>query len=372
MAKQTKKILVSGGGTAGHIYPLLEVVDLLKKRQKIEALYVGGRGNIEEDLVPPFMNFKSIPVGKLRRHITLLHLRDSARLAKGLIEARSIIRKFKPDIVFTKGGYVSFPIIVAASQANIPVVFHESDIVMGLANRLACRVATKICVGFPVDNYAKNLADKLVYTGNPVRDSFFKRVASSDRKIFGLKKDFPVILITAGSQGALAINEAIKPILKSLLRRTQIIHLTGPNSEKIFLDYKTKLPKNLISHYHPFGYLKNGMESAVKTSSLVISRAGSTISELTAAGKPMILIPLPSGASNHQVKNAEFFAKQGAAVSLSQNHLTPERLLRTINSLLQDEHRLMAMSDRSRKLSHSDSTDKIVRILEDILRSQNE
>lgn len=372
MSKHKKKILVSGGGTSGHIYPLLEVVDLLGKRQPIEALYVGGKGNIEETLVPEHMNFKSIPVGKLRRHITLLHLRDSTRLVRGLLEARSIIRKFKPDIIFTKGGYVSFPVIMAASQANIPVIFHESDIVMGLANRLAGRVASKICVGFPINNYSDKLTNKLIYTGNPVRSSFFDKVKSSDRKVFGLKKDFPVLLITAGSQGAVAINEAIRPILKSLLRRTQVIHLTGTKSESIFTDFKNGLPKSLSNHYHPFGYLKTGMDSAVKSSSLVIARAGSTFSELTAAGKPMILIPLPSGASNHQVKNAEYFAKEGAALSLSQNHLTPERLLRTINSLLQDEHRLESMASRSRKNSKPDATDKIVRILEEVLRSQND
>jgi UDP-N-acetylglucosamine--N-acetylmuramyl-(pentapeptide) pyrophosphoryl-undecaprenol N-acetylglucosamine transferase len=365
MPSNKKKILVSGGGTSGHIYPLIEVVDFLKKRHPIESLYVGGQGNIEEELVPGLMSFKAIPVGKLRRHITALHLRDSARLVRGLFEARSIIKKFKPDIVFTKGGYVSFPIIVAASRANIPVVFHESDIVMGLANRLACRVASKICVGFPVNNYPKIIADKIVYTGNPIRSSFFKKVTVADRKVFSIKKDFPVVLITAGSQGAVSINEAIKPILKNLLRRAQIIHLTGRNSEDIFAKFKTKLPKHLAANYHPFGYLNNGMESAVKVATLVVARAGSTTAELTACGKPMILIPLPSGASNHQVRNAEFFAKEGAAISLNQHHLTSERLLRTINSLLEDEHRLKDMSARSRKLARTDAVDKIVRILEE-------
>lgn len=362
-----KKVLFSGGGTAGHIYPLLEVASFLSKRHSIKSLYVGGKGNLEEEIVPKKMPFKAISSGKLRRHLTLLHVRDSGRFVKGFIASRSIIKKFKPDLVFTKGGYVSLPVIIASHQLGIPVVIHESDMVMGLANRWGSRFAEKICVGYPASNYSDQLQDKLVYTGNPIRQDFFKSVNAFDRKAFSIRKGLPVILITAGSQGALAINDAIAPILKILLRKTQIIHLTGKNSEERFIQTKKNLPKNLINNYHPFGYLSNQMESAVKVSDLVISRAGSTIFELAACGKPMILIPLPSSANNHQVKNAEFFTKEGAALSLSQSHLTPERLLSTINTLLNNDYRLKTMAIRSKKMTRIDSVDRIVRVLEDIL-----
>lgn len=362
-----KKVLFSGGGTAGHIYPLLEVASFLSRRHSIKTLYIGGKGNLEEEIVPKKMPFKAISSGKLRRHLTLLHLRDSGRFVKGLIAARSIVKKFKPDLVFTKGGYVSLPVILASHQLGIPVIIHESDIVMGLANRLGSRFADKICVGYPIENYADQLKDRLVYTGNPIRKDFFTRVSSIDRKAFSIRKDLPVILITAGSQGALAINDALEPILKILLRKAQIIHLTGKNSEERFLKVREKLPKNLVNNYHPFGYLSNQMESAVKVSDLVISRAGSTIFELAACGKPMILIPLPSSANNHQVRNAEFFTKEGAALSLSQAHLTPERLLHTINTLLNNDHRLKIMSIRSKKMARPDSVDRIVRVIENEL-----
>jgi UDP-N-acetylglucosamine--N-acetylmuramyl-(pentapeptide) pyrophosphoryl-undecaprenol N-acetylglucosamine transferase len=362
-----KKILVSGGGTAGHIYPLLEIVDFLKKRHELAALYVGGKGNLEEDLVSKKMAFKAISVGKLRRHLTLLHIRDSSRFVRGFLMARTIIKKFKPDLIFTKGGYVSLPVIIAAHQLKIPIIIHESDIVMGLANKLGSRFADKICVGYPINNYPTSLEDKLIYTGNPIRKEFFKKETAADRKLFSIKRDFPVILITAGSQGALAINQSFKPILKALLRKSQIIHLTGKNSQQTFIDIKEKLPPNIKHNYHPFGYLNSGMDSAVKVADLVISRAGSTISELTACGKPMILIPLPTSANNHQTKNAEFFAKEGAAISLSQTYLTPERLLKTINTILSDEHRKESMSKRSKKLARPDAVDKIVRVIEEEL-----
>jgi UDP-N-acetylglucosamine--N-acetylmuramyl-(pentapeptide) pyrophosphoryl-undecaprenol N-acetylglucosamine transferase len=287
------------------------------------------------------------------------------------VAARSIIKSFKPDLIFVKGGYVSLPIIIAASYRSIPIVMHESDVVLGLANRIGAKWATKVGVGYPVKYYSLALQNKLVYTGIPIRHGFFNSATTKDRQLFGLRKDVPTLIITAGSQGARAINQVIKPLLPILLRQLQIIHLTGPANEERFIALKETLPTELKKNYHPFGYLKEGIESAVRVSDLAIARSGSTIAELAAGGVPMILIPLPTAAGDHQVRNAEIYTKEGAAVTIRQHNLTSERLMKTIVTLLADKERLTMMSKRAKHLSIEDAADNVVRIIEETLRKSH-
>lgn len=364
-----KRILVSSGGTAGHIYPTLEVLRLLKRRHSCDILFVGSAHSIEQRVIGKEFNFVSLPVGKLRRYPSLLTLRDGARVIGGVYKANSIIRAYKPDIVFVKGGYVSLPVTLVASRRKIPLVAHESDVVIGLANRFAIKAAHTVCVGFPTRYYPKQYRKKLVYTGVPIRKGFGEKVKPSDRKLFSLHKGMPVILVTGATQGSQMLNDTFKAILPSLLGRAQVIHLTGNAHEKSFQALKKSMPREIASFYHVYGFLENGMEAAVRSADCVVSRAGSSIAEFAAAGLPMILVPLPFTGGDHQLKNAEVYTKEGAAITIRQQQLTPQRLLDTLHTLLDDPHRMAGLSRQAKALAMPDATDKVVRVIEDVLYS---
>lgn len=364
-----KRILISSGGTAGHVYPTLEVARLLQRRRSLDILFVGSADSIEEKIIAKEFDFVSIPVGKLRRYPSLLTVRDGARVIRGIYKAHSIVTSFKPDLVFVKGGYVSLPITFVARRTTIPLVAHESDVVIGLANRFAIKAAQKVCVGFPTRYYPKTYRKKLVYTGVPIRKGFSERVKPADRQLFSLHKNMPVLCITGATQGSQMLNDTCRAILPSLLGRMQVIHITGKAHEKDFLEIRKKLPRAVAPFYHVYGFLEQGMESAVRCSDCVVSRAGSSIAEFAAAGLPMILVPLPFTGGDHQLKNAEVFTKEGAAITIRQQQLTPQRLLDTINTLLDDPHRLAGLSLRAKALAKPDATDNVVRVIEDVLYS---
>ena len=367
----SKKIIVSGGGTAGHIYPILEVVRLLKKRHKnYEILYVGSKSHIEEKIIDAKIPFKSIPAGKLHRALTLKHFPQAFNAIKGLLQAKKIVKEFQPDLVFVKGGFVSLPIMLAAFNQKVPIIAHESDVVMGLSNKIGLKIASKICVSYPKKYYKNIDKNKMIFTGLPIRQDFFAAPQKNDRQIFNIKKDLPVLLITGGSQGSTAINKAIEPLIPYLAGRIQIIHLTGQENEKQFIKIKKSLSREVASHYHPYGFLDKGMETAVKISDLAISRSGSTIAELAAARVPMILIPLPTAAGDHQTQNAEIYAKEGAAITIKQSHLTPERLRDIIYAVLDDKQRIIGMKAAAKRMTIRDAADRVVRVIEETLNSE--
>jgi len=364
-----KRILISSGGTAGHVYPTLEVLRLLQRRRACDILFVGSARSIEQRVIGKEFDYISLPVGKLRRYPSLLTIRDGARVIGGVYKAHSIVRSFKPDIVFVKGGYVSLPITLIARRRKLPLVAHESDVVIGLANRFAIKAAQKVCVGFPTRYYPKEYRKKLVYTGVPIRKGFSQRLKPADRQLFSLHKSVPVLLITGATQGSQMLNDICKAILPPLLGRMQIIHITGSAHEKDFQEIRTKLPRALASYYHVYGFLEHGMEAAVRCADCVVSRAGSSIAEFAAAGLPMILVPLPFTGGNHQLKNAEVFTKEGAAITIRQQQLTPQRLLDTINALLDDPHRMAGLAHQAQLLAVPEATDNVVRVIEDVLYS---
>ena len=276
-----KKIIVSGGGTAGHIYPILEVVRLLKKRHpNYEILYIGGRNSVEEKIIGSLIPFVGIPVGKFHRALTYKHFPQAYSALSGLLKAKKIIKEFAPDLVFIKGGFVSLPVMLAAWSQKIPIIAHESDVVMGISNKIGLKVAVKVCVSYPKKYYKNIDKNKIIFTGLPIRQDFFNPAQRKDRQIFNIKKDLPVLLVTGGSQGSQALNSALEPLIPYLSGRIQIIHLTGEKQEKHFLKVKKGLSGEVAPHYHPFGFLEKGMEDAVKISDLALSRSGSTIAEL--------------------------------------------------------------------------------------------
>ena len=320
-----KKIILTGGGTAGHVAPNLALVPALRAAG-YEIYYIGSHKGIERDLVEaagiPYFGISS---GKLRRYRSIKNATDIFRVGKGLFDAMRIIRKLKPDVIFSKGGFVVVPVIAAAKLLRVKSVIHESDMTPGLANRLAMPFATKICVSFP-ETMAHVPASKAVLTGTPIRKQLLKGGAQAGFDFTKLTPGGkPVLLVTGGSQGAAAINACVREALPMLLEHFQIVHLCG----------KGNLAEIEQTGYAQFEYVNENMANVLAMASVVISRAGAnTLFELVALAKPNLLIPLPSTQSRgDQLQNAASFKKQGFSVVLPEEELTAERLVREVAAL---------------------------------------
>ncbi|MCL1884101.1 MAG: undecaprenyldiphospho-muramoylpentapeptide beta-N-acetylglucosaminyltransferase [Defluviitaleaceae bacterium] len=321
-----KKIILTGGGTAGHVIPNLALLPALKE---YEVYYIGSHEGVERGLVESAeIPYYGISSGKLRRYFDLKNITDIFRVAKGLGDALKIIRKIKPDIIFSKGGFVVVPVIAAARLCGVRVVIHESDISPGLANRLVMPFAEKICISFPeTAKYLKPKArKKAVLTGTPIRQSL-----STGDRLYGMKYagfepgGKPILLVTGGSLGASAINTAIRENLDVLLEKFRIIHLCG----------RGHLSGIKQQGYAEFEYLADTMPDVFAAADIVISRAGAnTIFELLALKKPHLLIPLTREASRgDQIQNAKSFAKQGFSTILPEEKINklPEEIISLYN-----------------------------------------
>jgi UDP-N-acetylglucosamine--N-acetylmuramyl-(pentapeptide) pyrophosphoryl-undecaprenol N-acetylglucosamine transferase len=370
------RLLVSGGGSAGHITPVLAVLEILKRRvDKLDVLWVGQASGMEARIVvAEGIAFAPIRAGKFRRihsdHVikkifnpaTLgLNARDSWRFLSGIYQSIRIIRQFRPDVVFIKGGFVGVPLGLVAGWLKVPYVIHESDLVPGLANRLLAKKATKVAVGFPVDKYSNLPRHKLVYTGNPVRSQLLGLKAEDGRRHFGLSAKLPVIMVTGGSLGAREINQAIIRALPRLIEEYQVIHLTG---EKEFEAVQFQVGRLDLSHpdrYLSFAFLTREMGLALAAADIVVSRAGAnTIAELAVLDKPAILVPNQLMAG-HQVENAQMLARAGAVRVISEDRLTADVLLRELNGItgsqqerefLTEHLRLFAVPDAAERLAN--------------------
>lgn len=326
------KIIVSAGGSAGHVIPLLEIALALKRRGH-RVVYVGA-GRPESQLVRG-VAYRQIVAGKWRRYVSLQNFIDLIKAAIGCVQAFALVARIKPNFIFVKGGYVSFPVIVAAWLQRVALYVHESDIVMGFTNRLAARIARLVFVGFPVDQYPGVPKDKLVHSGIPVRAGFDRPPSSVDRNLFELKSDQPVLLVTGGSQGAQGLNRLVFSILSPLVERYQLIHLTGRQDFAEAIDRRNRLPIRAQERYHVYKSLAPEMPAAVRVADVVLTRAGATIlAEITAAGKKAVLVPLPSAASDHQSKNAEYYAKAAGFIVIDQATASAKELLAAIVELL--------------------------------------
>lgn len=323
-----KKIVLTGGGTAGHVIPHIALIPKLEDAG-YKVYYIGSYNGIERDLISDKTNieYHGISSGKLRRYFSLENFSDQFKILKGLSQARKILKKIKPDVLFSKGGFVSVPVVVAASMLKIPVVIHESDITSGLANKLSLPFCTTMCTTF--EDAAKKAGDKGVHTGSPVRMSIMKGKPADGRKICGFDKEKPIVLIMGGSLGAMALNECIDSSIDELTQKYQIIHLRGAkNINSELTDVKG---------YKQFEYVKEELPHLLKAADVIVSRAGANaIFEFAAINKPMLLIPLPLAASRgDQILNAKYFEEKGYARVLDQEDLNKERLLEEIDYLLE-------------------------------------
>ncbi len=322
----SKKIVLTGGGTAGHVTPNLALLPRLRE-QGYEVFYIGSYAGIEKELVADFdIPYYGIATGKFRRYFDPKNFSDPFRVLKGISEAKNHLREIRPDIVFSKGGFVSVPVVRAAASLGIPCIVHESDMTPGLANKICMRVASKICCTFP--ETLKHLPqDKAVLTGSPIREELLHGNPEEARALCGFEKEKPVLMVVGGSLGSAAINQAVRDALPDLLPDFQIVHICG----------RDKVDNMLLSTkgYTQFEYLTTEMKDIFALASLVISRAGAnSISELLALKKPNLLIPLPAGSSRgDQILNASSFEAQGFSMVINEDDLTGKLLVEKVQEL---------------------------------------
>ena len=326
-----KQIILTGGGTAGHVTPNIALLPSLAAAG-YQVTYIGSYTGIEKQLIEDLgITYYGISSGKLRRYKSWKNLTDPFRVIAGYFQSRKLIRKIKPDIIFSKGGFVSVPVVLAASHKHIPVIIHESDMTPGLANKIAMRGATKICCNFP-ETLKYLPKDKAVLTGTPIRQELLNGNREAGRQFCGFTADKPVLMIIGGSLGAASINDHVRKILPELLKEFQVIHLCG----------KGKMDESLngTEGYVQYEYIKEELPDLFALSDVVISRAGANaICEISALHKPNLLIPLSANASRgDQILNARSFEKQGFSMVLEEEEITDEKLLDTIHQLYKNRH----------------------------------
>ncbi|MCR5232391.1 MAG: undecaprenyldiphospho-muramoylpentapeptide beta-N-acetylglucosaminyltransferase [Lachnospiraceae bacterium] len=338
----SKKIILTGGGTAGHVTPNIALIPTLKK-MGYDIRYIGSYDGIEKSLMEDIgIPYHGIASGKLRRYFSLKNFSDPFRVLKGFFEANRLIREIKPDIIFSKGGFVAVPVVIAAGRNHVPAVIHESDMTPGLANRLCFRSARKICCNFP-ETMELLPKDKAVLSGSPIREELLKGDADAAREFTGFKDDKPVIMVIGGSLGAANVNKAVRSILPQLLNRYNVIHLTGKGKGDDTL--------NDTQGYRQYEYIKDELKDLFALADIVISRAGANaICELLALKKPNLLIPLPSASSRgDQLLNAQSFRKQGYSMVLTEDELTDDILLKMIDELYENRNRYIKSMEESRQ-----------------------
>lgn len=356
-----KRIILTGGGTAGHVTPNIALIPELEKRG-YEIHYIGSKTGIEKELIGNFdIPYYGISSGKLRRYFDVKNFTDPFRILKGYAEADKIIKKIKPDVVFSKGGFVTVPVVKAAKHRHVPCVLHESDISPGLANRLCISSATAICANFPetLDNLPK---DKAHLTGSPIRGELFQGNRLKGLDFCGFTANKPVILVIGGSLGSVRVNEAVREILPELLKKYQVIHLCG----------KDKVDDSLqgTEGYVQYEYIQKELCDLLDAADIVISRAGANaICELLALHKPNILIPLSLEASRgDQILNAASFEKQGFSYVIKEEDLTSEKLLTAVQQVDENKDKYKEAMAAS---NQQDAVVKVADIIDQAALSQS-
>lgn len=364
------RILLTGGGTGGHVFPLVAVARELKRTAKekgiltLEFFYVGPDDFGREIFEKEGIDVRPIFAAKLRRYASAKTVVDIfIKAPVGFMQALWLVWNIMPDVIFSKGGYGGVSVVLAGWCYLIPILIHESDSIPGLANRRLAKFAKRVAVSFP-SSAAEFPAKKTAVTGNPVRKEILEGDGETAARLFSITPQKPTVLIMAGSQGAQTINDIIVTVLPRLLTRVQIIHQTGPNNyEQVKAEahvvMKDMLPE-FKSNYHPFPFLdEEHYTHALKAASLIIARSGSSIFEIAAAEKPSILIPLSSSAANHQKRNAYEYAATGAAVVIEETNLIPNLFVENIVRLLDDPDALEEMGKKGKSFYKPDAGRKI-------------
>ena len=351
-----KRIVLTGGGTAGHVTPNIALIPALREAG-YEISYIGSHDGIEKELIEHIgIPYYGISSGKLRRYLDLKNLSDPFRVVKGIGDARRLLKKLNPDIIFSKGGFVAVPVVLAARSRKIPAIIHESDMTPGLANKLCIPNAVKVCCNFPetLEHLPK---EKAVLTGSPIRSELMSGDADKARAFCGFSRDDkkPVILMIGGSLGAVAINECLREALPTLLKTFNVVHLCGKgNRDETLLD---------LPGYVQYEYISKELPDLFALADIVLSRAGANaICELQALAKPNLLIPLPAEASRgDQLLNAASFEKQGYSMVLQQVDMNRSSLVEALNRLYENRAQYIAAMKNS---DHADAVKTIVDLIE--------
>jgi len=364
------KILLTGGGSGGHFYPLIAVAESINKIMKEENLvfaklyFMSDSPYDTEALIENDINFVSVPAGKIRRYASLSNFFDIFRTGWGVLVALQKVFSIYPDVIFSKGAYASFPVLMAARLLRIPVIIHESDSIPGRTNLWASKFARKIAISYPDSVQYFSYKDKIAFTGNPLRKSVLNVSKSGAHEYLKLEKNIPTILIIGGSLGAKLINERILDALPELIERYQIIHQTGKSNVK-----EVSSTAEIIigespnkNRYRVFDYLNDlNLTMAAGAADLIISRAGSTIFEIATWGIPSIVIPITESNGNHQRLNAYAYARTGASSVVEESNLTTHVLIGEIDRILQDKGLRETMSSSAKSFTRPDAADKIAK-----------
>lgn len=352
----TSKIVFTGGGTAGHVTPNISLIEVFK-REGWKIDYIGSADGIEKNMMMAInIPFHGVSSGKLRRYFSWKNFVDPFKILLGIGQSYRLLHQLKPDVVFSKGGFVSFPVVVGAWLNRIPVVAHESDMSPGLANRLSFPFVNKICLTFAAAKQHFKRQDNIEITGTPIREELLNGCKEKGLALCGFTIEKPCLLVIGGSQGAMALNALVRQLLDSLTQNFQIIHLCG----------KGKLDRALVGreHYYQCEYANETLPDLFAASDLVISRAGAnSLYEILALGKPHILVPLSAQVSRgDQVQNARFFQQQGISSVIPEALLTKETLLLAMNETMANRDLIIK---KIRALGIESATPKIVKVLKE-------
>lgn len=348
-----KRIILTGGGTAGHVTPNIALLPTLAK-EGFDIQYIGSYEGMEKSLIEDLgIPYHGISSGKLRRYFDWKNFTDPFRVIKGFFEANKLMKELKPDVVFSKGGFVSVPVVMAAGKNHVPAIIHESDMTPGLANKLCFSKAAKICCNFPetVDKLPK---DKAVLTGSPIRAELKEGSREAAKLLCGFEDDKPVILSVGGSLGAAGVNKALREALPELTKDFNIVHLCG----------KGKLDESLIGTkgYFQMEYAKDEMKDLFAYCDIIISRAGANaICEFLSLRKPNLLIPLPASASRgDQILNAKSFVKQGFSMMLDEDTMTKDDFVKSVYELYEQRDKYVLAMEES---NQSDAVRTVVDLI---------
>lgn len=350
-----KKIVLTGGGTAGHVTPNIALLPYLREAG-YEVYYMGSYDGIEKKLIGDFdVPYTGISTGKFRRYLDAKNLTDPFRVIKGYTEAKRYLKELKPDVVFSKGGFVSVPVVRAAAALKIPCILHESDMTPGLANKICIPVAQKICCNFP-ETLESMPEGKAVLTGSPIRGELTRGNKLAGLDMCGFTANKPVLMVIGGSQGAANVNKAVREALPRLLEDFQVVHLCGKGKiDNIYLS---------TPGYKQFEYIKAELKDLFAMADVVISRAGANaICELLALKKPNLLIPLPATSSRgDQLLNAASFESQGFSIVINEDDLTTNLLVSKVHELYENRQHYTDIMSKSTQM---DSIPKIMQLIDE-------
>jgi UDP-N-acetylglucosamine--N-acetylmuramyl-(pentapeptide) pyrophosphoryl-undecaprenol N-acetylglucosamine transferase len=367
------RVVIAGGGTGGHTSAGLAVAAALRARGD-DVHWIGSRHGIEARRVPAAgLAFHAISTGKLRRYWDWQNVPDLAvRAPAGVLQSWRLLGRLAPAVLFATGGFVALPPAVAARARGVPVVVHEQTSVPGLANRLAGRFARRIALTFPPVGGGFP-ADRVTVTGNPIRPELAGGSRERGCQRFGFDPAVPVVYVTGGAQGAQRINRTVGAILPALLERCQVVHQCGDNQatgdHAWLAERRQELPEALRARYALVPYVADELADVYAAAELVIGRSGAgTVNECCHLGRAAVYVPLPGASGDEQAVNARLVVEAGGAIALDQSSLTPERLLDTVRTLLDDRAALALMGKRARSLAVADAADRLVRLIDEAAR----